>query len=109
MKIVDTLQLARHVPGDRKNRRMVATCLIKAGDEMVLPGPVDPQHTPSRPVALLGPRRERCPFLVADADPFDFALAHDVADRIKRIGDETEYVLDANLFERVDQSAGHCL
>ena len=34
LKIVDTLQLARHIPGDRKNRRVVATCLIKAGDEM---------------------------------------------------------------------------
>jgi hypothetical protein len=46
---------------------------------------------------------------VADADPFNVALAHDVADRIQRIGDETEYVLDADLFERLNQSAGHCL
>jgi hypothetical protein len=34
LKIVGTLQLERHVPGDRKNRRVVATCLIEAGDEM---------------------------------------------------------------------------
>ena len=34
LKIVDTLQLARHVAGERKNRRVIATCFIKAGDEM---------------------------------------------------------------------------
>ena len=34
LKIVDALQLARHVPGERKNRGMVATCFIKAGDKM---------------------------------------------------------------------------
>jgi hypothetical protein len=47
---------------------------------------------------------------VAHADPFNFAaLAHDVADRIERIGNKTEYVPDANLFERLNQDTGHCL
>jgi hypothetical protein len=52
---------------------------------------------------------ERRAFLVTDADPFNFALAHDVADRIKRIANETEYVLDANFFEHIDQDTGYCL
>jgi hypothetical protein len=53
--------------------------------------------------------RERRPFLVADADPFNFAVADNVGDRIKRVANEAEYVPNANLFERVDQSTGHCL
>ena len=48
-------------------------------------------------------------FFVADADPFNFAVADGVGERIKRIGNKAEYVPDANLFERVDQSPGHCL
>ena len=48
--------------------------------------------------------RDRRAFLVANGDPFNFALAHGVANRIKRIGNETEDLLDANLFERVPQS-----
>jgi hypothetical protein len=46
---------------------------------------------------------------VADADPFNFAVADSVGDRIKRVGNEAEYVPDANLFERVDQDTGYCL
>jgi hypothetical protein len=45
---------------------------------------------------------ERRPFLVADADPLDFAVADCVRERIKRVANETKYVLDANLFEHVD-------
>jgi hypothetical protein len=51
--------------------------------------------------------RERGAFLVADADPFNFAVAHGIADRIKRVAYEAEYVLDANLFEHVDQGTGY--
>jgi hypothetical protein len=45
--------------------------------------------------------RERRAFIVANADPFYFAFAHGVADRIERISNETEDLLDANLFKRV--------
>jgi hypothetical protein len=40
---------------------------------------------------------------VADADPLDLAVAHSVADRIERIGNQPEYVRDADLFERVNR------
>jgi hypothetical protein len=53
--------------------------------------------------------RERRSFLVADADLFNFAAAPNVADRIKRVANAAEYVLDANLFEHVDQDTGYCL
>jgi hypothetical protein len=46
---------------------------------------------------------------VADADPFNVAVADSVGERIKRVANEAEYVPDANLFEHVDQSTGHCL
>jgi hypothetical protein len=57
----------------------------------------------------LARRRERRSFLVADADPFNFAAAHDIANRIKRIANKTEYVRDANLLERLDQATGYRL
>src|ERR1700751_2659150 len=34
LKIVDALQLARHLSGKRKNGCVVTTCLIEAGDKM---------------------------------------------------------------------------
>jgi hypothetical protein len=52
---------------------------------------------------------KRSAFLVADADPLDIAMANGVTDRIKRIGNQAEYVRDADLFEHVDQSLGYCL
>jgi hypothetical protein len=46
---------------------------------------------------------------VADADPLDFAVADSISDRIKRVANKAEYLPDANFFENVDQSTGHCL
>jgi hypothetical protein len=110
LKILRALHLARHVPGERKNRRVVATCFIEAGDEMGAAGP-GCSATDGEPTGelCLARCRERRPFLVADADPFNFAVADSVGDRIERVANEAEYVLDANLFEHVDQSTGHCL
>jgi hypothetical protein len=53
--------------------------------------------------------RKRRPFFVADADPFDFAVANSVPQRIERVANKAEYVRDANLFERVDQSSSYRL
>jgi hypothetical protein len=110
MLSVDALQLARHLPGKRKNRRVVATCLIEAGDEMSAAGPCTPatDAEPAGEFRLAG-GRERSAFLVADADPLDLAVAHSVADRIERIGNQPGYVRDADLFERVNQGVGHRL
>ena len=105
LKILRALQLARHLPGECKNRRMVATCLIEAGDEMGAAGPgcsaTDPE--PARELRLAR-SRERRSFFVADADPFDFAVANSVGQRIERVADKADYVRDANLLEHVDQS-----
>jgi hypothetical protein len=62
---------------------MVAACLIKAGDEMgaARSGRSATNAEPTGELCLAG-SRERRPFFVADADPFNFALAHCVADRI---------------------------
>ena len=110
LKIVRALQLDRHVPGERKNRRVVATCFIEAGDEMVAARPCC-SATDAEPTGelCLARCRERRPFFVADADPFNVAVADSVGEWIKRVANETEYVLDANLFERLNQGAGHCL
>ena len=81
LEIVGALQLARHVPGDRENRRVVATCFIEAGDQMGAAGP-GRSTTDAEPTGelRLARGRERRPFLVADADPFDFAVANSVGD-----------------------------
>src|SRR5882672_475147 len=44
-------------------------------------------------------------FLVADADPFDVAAANRIGERIERVADQSEDVLDADLFERANQNA----
>jgi hypothetical protein len=58
---------------------------------------------------LLARGRKRAAFFVADADPFNFALADSVAERIKRIGNKAKYLPDANLLEGLNQATGHCL
>ena len=110
MKIVGALHLTRHVPGQRKNRRVVAICFIEARDEMGAAGAgcSATDAEPAGELCLAGGRKRR-PFLVTDADPFDFAVANSVGDRVKRVANEAEYLLDANLFEHVDQSTSNGL
>ena len=40
---------------------------------------------------------------MADADPFDVAAANGVGERIQRVADQSENVLDPDLLERADQ------
>ena len=89
---------------------MVAICFIEPGDEMGAAGSgcSATDAEPAGELCLAGGSKRR-PFLVTDADPFDFAVANGVADRIQRVANEAEYLLDANLFERVDQSTSYCL
>ena len=65
---------------------MVATGLIEAGDEMGAAGP-GRSATDAEPTGelCLARGRERGPFFVADADPFDLAVADSVGERIKRV------------------------
>jgi hypothetical protein len=53
----------------------------------------------------LAGRGERCTFLVTDADPFDVAASDRVGERIKRVADQSEDVLDHDLFEHANQDA----
>jgi hypothetical protein len=47
--------------------------------------------------------RERCSLLMADTDPLYLAAANRVGERIERIADEAEDMLDPDLFEHADQ------
>src|SRR5713226_2185058 len=61
-----------------------------------------------RPVELelgLAGGGERRAFLVADADPFDVAAANRIGERIERVADQSEDVLDPDLFEHANQDA----
>jgi hypothetical protein len=104
LEILGALHLARHVPGDRKNRRVFAACFVEAGDEMSAAGPGTPA-TDSEPAGELRLARgcKRSPFFMADTDPFDLAVTDSVGECIERVGDQPKYLPDANLFERVDQ------
>ena len=106
---VGAVHLARHVAGQRQNRRVIAARLIEAGDEMSAAGPgragADPE--PAGKLGLAG-GGERRSLLVADADPFDIAAADRVGERIERVADQCENMLDSNLLEHADQDVRDC-
>ena len=72
------------------------------------PGTAATHAEPASQFRLAGGGK-RSAFLMANANPLDLAVAHSVADRIKRIGNQAEYVSDADLFEHVHQGMGYCL
>jgi hypothetical protein len=67
------------------------------------------RRDPATQALCLSRSRKRPAFLVADANPFNFAVADRVAKRIKRIRNKAKYVPDANFLQHVDQGTGHCL
>jgi hypothetical protein len=75
LKILDALQLARHLPGERENGRVVATGLIEAGDEMGAAGPGCPTTHAEPPGKLcLACGRERLS-IIPDDPPSKIFLA----------------------------------
>jgi hypothetical protein len=46
---------------------------------------------------------QRRSFLMSDANPFDTASSDRVSERIQRVTDQSEYLLDPYLFEHTDQ------
>ena len=55
-------------------------------------------------LGLAGGGQRRALFM-PDADPFDLALPHRIGERIEGIADQSEDLLDTDLFEHVDQLA----
>ena len=62
-------------------------------------------HADTKPAGQLGlpGSRERCSLFVADADPLNLAAADRVGERIERIADEAEDMLNSDPFEHADQ------
>jgi hypothetical protein len=46
---------------------------------------------------------------VANTDPLNIAVADSIYDRITRVANEAEYLLNANLFQHVDEGMGYFL
>jgi hypothetical protein len=46
---------------------------------------------------------------MADADPFDSAASNRIGERIEGVTDQSEDLLDPDLFEYADQDVRHCL
>ena len=98
LDVVGAVQLARHVAGQRQHRRVVAARLIEARDQVGAAGAggAGAHRKPAGELGLAG-RGKRGAFFVADADPFDLASPDRVGERIERIADQPEYMLDPDL------------
>ena len=83
---------------------MVAARFIEAGDQMRAAGAsgTGAHAEAAREFGLTGGGQRRA-FLMPDADPFDLAPPNRIRKRIEGIADQSEYVLDADLFEHADQ------
>ena len=89
---------------------MIAARFIEAGNEMgaAWTGRTATYREPSGELGLARSGK-RGAFFVANADPLDVAAANRVGERIKRVADQSENVLDSDLLERADQNIRHCL
>jgi hypothetical protein len=107
---VGAVHLARHVPGERKNRRVIAGGLIEARDEMSAAGSrrTGADRKPASKLSLAG-GGERRSLLMADTDPFNIAAADRIGERIERVADQCENMLDPNLLEHANQDVRDCL
>src|SRR5271154_1174761 len=110
LDVVDPLELARHVTGEGEHWRVVTAGLIKTCDQVRAAGTrgAGAYREFAGELGLAGSRQRRS-FLVANADPFDFAAPNRIGERIQRIADQSEYVLDPNLFKHADQDLSNCL
>ena len=101
---ISAMHLARHVAGQRQHRRVVAACLVKPRDQMIAAGAggAGTNRKPPGQFCLAGGGEGRA-FFVADADPFDLAAPHRIGQRIEGIADQSEDLLDADLFEHANQ------
>src|SRR5215467_2710679 len=91
LNIFGAAQLARHVAGKGKDRRMVAGCFIKAGDKVRAAGTGRARAYAEATGQLGLPRSgECCSLLMPDSDPLYLAAANSVAQRIEGITDHAE-------------------
>src|SRR5262245_11967099 len=104
LDVVDPALLARHVAGKGKDRRMVAGCFIKPGDEVRAAGAGRASAYPDATSQLGLPRSsERRSLFMPHADPFYLAAANRVSQWIEGIADQAEDLPNPDLFERADQ------
>ena len=52
---------------------------------------------------------QRGAFLVSDSDPLDVASADRIGERVERVADQSEDMLDANPLQHIDQNICDCL
>jgi hypothetical protein len=81
---------------------MVAACLIKAGNQMraARARRSSTNRKPASELGLTGGGQSGS-FLMAHADPLDLAFSNRVSERIQRVADQSEYLLNARLFQHV--------
>src|SRR5580658_4034868 len=72
------------------------------------PGGAGADAQVARELGLTG-RSQGGAFFVADPDPFDLAPSHRVGERIERVADQAEDMLDPDLLEPADQNVGNRL
>ena len=89
---------------------MIAARLVESCDQMIAAGAggAGANRQLAGELGLAGGGKGRALFMT-DADPFDLASPHRIGQRIEGIADQSEYLFDADLFERVDQLTRNCL
>jgi hypothetical protein len=105
---VDAAMDARHVAGEREDRRMVPRRFVEAGYQMRAAG-AGGARADAEAAGQLGLTGggERGALLVAHADPFNLAAPHRVSERVQGIADQAEDLPDPDLFEHADQDVGY--
>ena len=83
---------------------MVTARFVKTGDKVRATGPgrAAADRKLAGELRLAGGGKRRA-FLMAHADPFDFAAADCIGERVERVADQSENMLDTDPFERADQ------
>ena len=89
---------------------MVAGRFIEAGNEMIAARPrcTGADANPAGSLGLTGGGQRRA-FLMPHPDPLNRAAPDRIGEGIKRIPDQSEHMLDADLLERADQNIRNCL
>jgi hypothetical protein len=93
-------------PDSASTGGVVAAGFVESRDQMIAAraGGAGANRKLPRKLGLAGGGQRRA-LLVSDADPLDLAPPHRIGERIEGIADQSEDLLDTDLFEHADQLA----
>jgi hypothetical protein len=104
LDVIDALHFARHVAGEREHGRVVPRRFVKASDQMgaAWPRGAGADRKTAGQLGLTRRRQSRA-FFMANANPFDGRASQGIGQRIERVADQRENLLDADAFKNTNQ------